>query len=309
MTIITGDFNSKVGKQIGTETCIGNWSRGRRNKNGSSLVEFCEKNNKVIANSCFQHPARHITTWSQTRSDKNTGKPISIYNQIDYIIMDQNNKQVLTDARSYSGTETFSDHRLVVARMEVIWPKIYQKRRNTAPQKRFDTGKLVANAENQNEYKDQIQRDIATEQYAESLKGNKWENIKNIIRTAAEKVIGYKQKTTIKQINDTEIEKLSTEQNQIKLQINNCKDSEKIKELRKARKALLKQTKTKVKEANEKRIDELIAEVENAKDDTRMFKAVKALTTKHQKINFVHDENQHCVSQPQEMQRIIENTS
>ena len=40
----------------------------------------------------------------------------------------------------------------------------------------------------------------------------------------------------------------------------------------------------KVRNAREKRTENLVGEVENAKDDTRMFKAAKALDMKHQKI-------------------------
>ena len=42
--------------------------------------------------------------------------------------MDQKQKQTLTDARSYGGAETSSDHRLVVARMELNWPLDYMIR-------------------------------------------------------------------------------------------------------------------------------------------------------------------------------------
>ena len=53
ITILTGDFNSKVGKRIGSESCIGQWSRGKRNQNGIDLVEFSENNGKIIANNCL----------------------------------------------------------------------------------------------------------------------------------------------------------------------------------------------------------------------------------------------------------------
>ena len=115
--MLAGDFNSKVGRGTGPESYIEQWSRGRRNQNGTNLMEFCEKNGKVIANSCFQHPPKHITTWSQRRTNPTAKQTVLIYNQIDYIILNQKNKQVLTVARSYRGTETSSDHRLVVARM------------------------------------------------------------------------------------------------------------------------------------------------------------------------------------------------
>ena len=45
---------------------------------------------------------------------------------------------------------------------------------------------------------------------------------------------------------------------------------------------------------------------ETAKDDNRKIKTAIALHMKHQKIQFVHDDQERCVSQPQEVQRIIE---
>ena len=55
-----------------------------------------------------------------------------------------------------------------------------------------------------------------------------------------------------------------------------------------------------------KRAEDLVGEVENIKDDTQMFKVAKALLMKHQKIQFVQDDQERCVSQPQEVQKIIE---
>ena len=60
----------------------------------------------------------------------------------------------------------------------------------------------------------------------------------------------------------------------------------------------------KVRDAREKGAENLAGEVENAKDDTWMFKAAKALHMKHRKIQFVHDDQEWCVSQPQEFQKI-----
>ena len=71
-TTIAGDFDAKIKKWNGSENCIGQCSRGRRNDSGFILVEFCEMNNKVIVNSCFHHPAKLITTWSEKRIDPTT---------------------------------------------------------------------------------------------------------------------------------------------------------------------------------------------------------------------------------------------
>ena len=99
---------------------------------------------------------------------------------------------------------------------------------------------------------------------------------------------------------------MSKQQKDIRLQTEKCKDPEKIKQLRKSRREILKEMNHKVRDAAEKRAENLVGEVENAKDDTLMFRAAKALHMKHQKIQFVHDDQERCVSQPQEVQKIIE---
>ena len=62
--------------------------------------------------------------------------------------------------------------------------------------------------------------------------------------------------------------------------------NDQIKELRKSRKKILKQISHKIKEAKEKLAEDLVGEIENAKDDTKMFKAAKVLYTKHQRPYF-----------------------
>ena len=83
------------------------------------------------------------------------------------------------------------------------------------------------------------------------------------------------------QISDPDLERMLKEQKDITLQTENCKDAEKNKQLRKSRKEILKEMNQKVRDAREKRAEDLVGEVENAKDDTRMFKAAKALHMKH----------------------------
>lgn len=159
-TIIAGDFNAKIRKRNGSEHCIGQRSRGRRNDSGFKLVEFCKVNNKVIANICFQHPAKHITTWSQKKISPTTKIVTNIYNQIDYIILDQKQKRTLTDTRSYRRTETSSYHRLVVARTEIAWPRLYHQRIQRLHQQKFDTKHLTKRKDAQDDYNEQIIQEI-----------------------------------------------------------------------------------------------------------------------------------------------------
>ena len=119
MILIAGDFNGKVVKADDFESCMGKWTRGHRNNNGQNLVEWCKNSNKFLCNTAFQHKQSHIATWSKSVINSNTSKVHHIYNQVDYIIMGKDKIQSMADARSYPGTETNSDHRIVVTRFQV----------------------------------------------------------------------------------------------------------------------------------------------------------------------------------------------
>ena len=120
---IAGDFNAKVGRPTGY-TCIGRFSRGRKNNSGTTLLEFCETTHLFISNTGYHYRASHITTW-EPRSSVN-GKLIRLFNQIDYIACFMVKKLYLTNARSYSGTVKDSDHRLVVAKLNIWNYKLYK---------------------------------------------------------------------------------------------------------------------------------------------------------------------------------------
>ena len=68
---ITGDWNAKVGSQE-TPGVSGKFGLGMRNEAGQRLIEFCQENALVIANTLFQqHKTLHmdITRWSTPKSD------------------------------------------------------------------------------------------------------------------------------------------------------------------------------------------------------------------------------------------------
>ena len=69
---IIGDWNAKVGSQE-TPGVTGKFSLGMRNEAGQRLIEFCQENALVIANTLFQQHKRtlhmDITRWSITKSE------------------------------------------------------------------------------------------------------------------------------------------------------------------------------------------------------------------------------------------------
>ena len=64
---IIGNWNVKVGSQQ-TPRVTGKFGLGVQNEAGQSLIEFCQENALVIANTLFQ-PHIHITRWSTLKSD------------------------------------------------------------------------------------------------------------------------------------------------------------------------------------------------------------------------------------------------
>ena len=76
---IIGDSNAKVGSQE-TPGVTGKLGLGVWNEAGQRLIEFCQENALVIANSLFQHK-RRLYIW--------TSRDGQYQNQIDYILCSQ----------------------------------------------------------------------------------------------------------------------------------------------------------------------------------------------------------------------------
>ena len=75
--IIIGDKNAKVGSQE-IPGVRGKFGLGVRNEAGQRLIEFCQENTLVIANTLFQQHKRRLYTWTSPDGQHR--------NQIDYIL-------------------------------------------------------------------------------------------------------------------------------------------------------------------------------------------------------------------------------
>ena len=74
---IIGDWNAKVGSQK-TPVVTGKFGLGMQNEAGQRLIEFCQENALVIANTLFQQHKRRHYTWTSPDGQHQ--------NQIDYIL-------------------------------------------------------------------------------------------------------------------------------------------------------------------------------------------------------------------------------
>ena len=77
---IIGDWNAKVGSQE-TPGVTGKFRLGIWNEAGQRLIEFCQENALVIANTLFQQHKRRLYTWASPDGQHR--------NQIDYILCSQ----------------------------------------------------------------------------------------------------------------------------------------------------------------------------------------------------------------------------
>ena len=77
---ILGDWNAKTGSQE-TPGVTGKFGLGIQNEAGQRLIEFCQENALVIANTFFQQHKRRLYTWTSPDDQH--------LNQIDYILCSQ----------------------------------------------------------------------------------------------------------------------------------------------------------------------------------------------------------------------------
>ena len=121
--IIGGDFNAKTKLQVSemqNQLVVGKYAENKVNKNGNLLIEFCKLHDLLITNTIFKYKPNDQTTWiSSLPCTFPYKKPYR--NQIDYIQLRKNMNSKIFDSRSFNGSITKSDHKPVIARIQIKW--------------------------------------------------------------------------------------------------------------------------------------------------------------------------------------------
>ena len=112
---IIGDWNAKVGSQE-TPGVTGKFRLGMRNEAGQRLIEFCQENALVIANTLFQQHKRRLYTWTSPDGQH--------CNQIDYIICSQRWRSSIQSRKTLPGTDCGSDHELLISNFRLKLKKV-----------------------------------------------------------------------------------------------------------------------------------------------------------------------------------------
>ena len=103
----TGDWNAKVGSQE-TPGVTGKFGFGVQNEAQKRLIELCQENALVIADTLFQQHKRRLYTWTSPDGQHQ--------NQIDYILCSQIWRSSIQSAKTRQGADCGSDHELLIAK-------------------------------------------------------------------------------------------------------------------------------------------------------------------------------------------------
>ena len=89
---------------------------GVQNKAGQRLIEFCEENALIIANTLFQQHKRRLYIWTSPDSQHQ--------NQIDYILWIQRWRSCIQSAKTRPVDDSGSDHKVLIAKFRLKLKKV-----------------------------------------------------------------------------------------------------------------------------------------------------------------------------------------
>ena len=89
----------------------GRFGLGVQNEAGQRLIEFCQENALVIANTIFQQHKRRLYTWTSLDGQYR--------NQLDYILCSQRWRSSIQSAKTRPGADCGSDHELLIAKFRL----------------------------------------------------------------------------------------------------------------------------------------------------------------------------------------------
>ena len=101
-----------TGKTIVT----GKFGLGIRNEAGQRLIEFCQKNTLVIANTFFQQHKRRLYTWTSPDGQHQ--------NQTDYILCSRRWRSCIQSTKTRLGADCGSDRELLIAKFRLKLTKV-----------------------------------------------------------------------------------------------------------------------------------------------------------------------------------------
>lgn len=302
--IILGDFNAKTGKAWKDhQENMGKYGKGELNSNGKELLDFCNRQNLVLTNTLFRHKMAHRTTWESSLTNTESGRRNPYRNQIDYIMTRINQQHTILDSRSHNGLMTFTDHRLVRAKINMrrLYTRVNQKRRTIAIEQLRDpniSAKYAVNVEmkimdaedNWNETRPMSAQEV-------------WDMIVKSNHQAAEEELVRKPK---RRDHNGTIQALSDQQKELRNKINTTSDMKQRTQLKKQRNQLMNNIHEEIGNIRKRKIEREIETIEARKNDSnRMYTAVRNLQRMQKKAPLVINHESGITTDPQKQIEIV----
>ena len=303
LVMIAGDFNAKLGNRLGNENFLGKYSQNcPRNDNGSNLAEFLVENDLIATNTFFKHKPNRITTWI---SPNNTYS-----NQIDYILIPQKFRTIITNSRSYENLNYPSDHKMVITtislkKISICISKIRQIQ--MGKKDLLDHSALIHDETVRSRYTQELTRALNnnhTNISTEKLINRSIKKSDKICLPLQQKVVNGK----IIYYNDLILNMLHRKRNKIKRNHRYFKNDSKLKkelnrESRKNKKAI----KERIKILDSQMIINITSEIEKNRMNRSSFKIQRLLCgIKKNKDLKLYDKNKYRVTKPLQILPLID---
>ena len=332
--MIGGDLNSKIGQQTEEDKDImGKHSKGQRNQHGIYLSEFLKEERMFLCNTAFQHRDHHIATWhSSIKATRPDGTEYNkgIHNQIDFMMIPQRLKNMVTDSRAYH-TKYESDHSIVITdiRLKALYP-MNQTKVDVIRKK--DLGQLWRNEELNNRYKAKVEelivrkaannmaanefmrsyREIAEEEEEDKRPSMNEEHNMEIeaMKEAIEQIVPDAPRIVGGRIiydKDPELKKLSKMRQKLWQTFKNQRATEtKRKRAVKERKEIIKKMRSRIRQLNDERYNNIADEIEShdrAGSNKSVYEFTRIMTKKAPMRIIVEDEDGFLTTGPMNLMK------
>ena len=152
-----------------------------RNEAGQRLIEFCQENALVIANTLFKQHKRQLYTWTSPDGQH--------WNQIDYILCSQRWRSSTQSTKTRLGADCGSDHELLIAKFTL---KLEQVGKTTRPF-RYDLNQIPC------DYTVEVTNRFKGLYLIDRVPDDLWMEVHDIVQETGSKTVHKEKKNTKKQ--------------------------------------------------------------------------------------------------------------
>ncbi|XP_030763694.1 craniofacial development protein 2-like [Sitophilus oryzae] len=284
INLVLGDFNAKVGKgRLGS--VVGNYGLGERNDRGEKLIQYCEENNLTITNRWYKLPSRRLYT---CKSPQDNDYRI-VRNQIDYILINNRFKNLITKVTTMPGADIESDHNPLRANILLRFAKPKRKslRKNLDPKLLRDQQKRSMN---ENHIKIELESIVSTNDIEKH-----WLGIKQAFKNTNENLLTANRTTAKNEWMSEDILKMMEQRRQFKIQNNHNEY-----------KSMQRKILNKIRTAKETWLKERCIEAENLShlgDSFHLHKKVKEIAGLHHNnsITLIKTDENKIVTETEEL--------